>query len=98
MKKRMMEAARVLFWTVNGLMHLLEDEMGSKMVRTFASHNIFYGGEGMIVIGVDGMGWREEMGVSVRGEKMEGLYVFGDADVIRWEISYLIRLSHLRTN
>lgn len=52
------ERAIALFWAVNGLRHLSEDEIGMKTLVRLTTQNILYGPEEVIMIGLRPMGMK----------------------------------------
>ena len=65
-EKRKMEGGKMLYWIVNALEYLVKKGIALVILLTFSSHDIFFGTEGMIVIGLYALGskgkksWKEK--------------------------------------
>lgn len=87
------EAAKVLIWVVNELMHMMEKEIGKNLLLTFNSSNIIYGPDGVIMIGLQPKGSKEMLDEGVEEGNMKGEknVVGGDSELHRWKAPVLLR-------
>ncbi len=55
-RKREEETAKVMYSVVNGLMYLYERDKAKQLMLTLSSHDVFYGPDRVIVLGLHPMG------------------------------------------
>ena len=84
-KMREKTAGKVLYWTVNGLMHLMERGKEKEILKTFTSHDIFFGGDGAMVIGLHRFGLTGDE--ETKGKMKPEMHRWVAPEVVREEVS-----------